>query len=600
MNRRHALATLGTGALLAAGCTTPAAQSPAQRLAALLHASDEAALERHPWRALLRGDLRHAARFGDYLSDAHLAAERTAARSELAALVAIDRSALAGVDAIASDAFAWQRELALREHGSELAGVWSRLPLDHFDSWNVGFADWSSGRGVAPYRTIADYDNGLARIDGFVRWLDLAVQRCREGIALRIVQPRVIVERMVAQFDRFIAQPLEASPYYGPIRLWPAALPAAERERFARTYAAAIERQMKPAFVRTREFLGGDYLRAARDSVAITALPGGPAWYRHLVEKHTTTRMTPEQIHRVGLDEVARLRGEMERVRAMAGFAGTLAQFFEHIRNDARFKPASEQALADGYSAIGERVDAALGKLFARRPKSRLELRPTPEHRAPTSAAGDYTPPAPDGSRPGVFYFNTHDLASRTTPTMESLYLHEATPGHHHESSLRRENEALPATLRFNWITTYGEGWALYAESLGAELGLYTDPYQRFGWLEQEIRRALRLVVDTGLHAMGWSREQTIDYLVANSSRSRGQAAAEVDRYIAWPGQALAYKIGAMTIARLRAESAAALGPRFDVRDFHEQVLDTGMVPLAVLQAKVGRWIARGGGVGSG
>jgi uncharacterized protein (DUF885 family) len=594
MRRRDVLAGLGACALLAAGCTTPAAATPAQRLAALLRASDEAALARHPWRALQRGDMRHAGQFGDYLSDAHLAAERGAARGELEALAAIDRGALAGVDAIAYDAFRWQREMTLREYASELSDVWVHLPLDHFDSWNVGFADWSSGSGIAPYRTPADYDNGLSRIDGFVRWLDLAVQRCREGIALGIVQPRVIVERMVAQFDHAIAEPMDTTPYTRPIRLWPASLPAAERERFTRAYTAAFQHQLKPAFGRTRDFLANEYLGAARDTVAISAVPGGAAWYRHLVERHTTTTMTVDEIHRIGLQEVARLHAEMERVKSTVGFAGTLAQFFEHLRSDARFKPASAQALADGYRAIGGRVDGAMSRLFARRPKARLEIRPTPEHRAPTSAAGDYDPPSVDGSRPGVFHFNTHDLASRTTISMESLYLHEAVPGHHHESALRRENASLPPTLRFNWITAYGEGWALYAEGLGADLGMYTDPYQRFGWLEQELWRSLRLVVDTGLHQRGWSRERTIDYLVANSPRSRAGATAEVERYIVWPGQALAYKIGSMTIERLRAKASAALGARFDVRDFHAQVLDTGIVPLAVLEAKLSHWIGSG------
>jgi uncharacterized protein (DUF885 family) len=548
MNRREALGTLGAATLVGSGCASAPATTPAARLAALMHASDEALLERNPFRALSRGDLRHAARHGENLSDAYVDAERSAAEADLAALAAIDRRALAEADGVAYDAFRWRRDLALRQYQREPAALWTRLPLDHFNGWHIEFANLSSGRGVAPFRTLADYENGLSRIDGFVRWLDLAVARCREGIALGIVQPRFVVERMLAQFDQFIAQPLDASPWYGPVALWPAGLPDADRARIARAYAQAIERQMKPALARTREFLAGDYLRAARDSVAIGALPGGAAWYRHLVQEHTTTTLDVEVIHRLGIDETARLRAAMERVRSEVGFAGTLAQFFEFLRSDARFKPASAQALADGYRAIGERVDVALPRLFRRRPRAALELRPTPDYRAAGAAAGDYTAAAPDGSRPGVFYFNTHDLASRTTPTMESLYLHEAVPGHHHESALRREDTSLPAQQRFGWITAYGEGWALYAEGLGTELGLYTDPYQRFGWYEQDLWRALRLVVDTGLHALGWSRERAIDHLVAHSSRSRQQASSEVDRYIVWPGQALAYKIGALAV----------------------------------------------------
>lgn len=596
MKRREALVTLGAAALAGSGCMTAPERPPAERLAALMAASDEAFLERNPIHALFRGDLRHPARHGENLSDAYVAAERSAAERDLAVLATIGRDALVGADLVAHDAFRWQREMALREHAPALAALRTRLELDHFTGWHLEFATLSSGSGIAPYRSIDDYEHGLERIDGFVQWLGLAVERCREGIALGIVQPRFVVERMVAQFDGFIAQATADSPYYGPIRLAPAELPGAQRERFARAYAQAIEGRLKPAFARTREFLAGDYLRAARTSVAIGALPGGQAWYRHLIERHTTTSMAPEEIHRIGLDEAARLHREMERVRVEVGFAGTLAQFFEHLRTDARFKPASAQALADGYRAIGVRVDAALPRLFHRRPRMRLEIRPTPEHDAPTAAAGSYSPGTPDGSKPGTFYFNAYDLPSRTTPTMESLYLHEAVPGHHHESALRRENTSLPRQQRFGWSTAYGEGWALYAEGLGTELGLYTDPYQRFGWYEADLWRALRLVVDTGLHALGWSRERAIEHLVANSSRSRQRAAAEVDRYIVWPGQALAYKIGALTIERLRARAATALGTHFDVRDFHEQVLGSGLVPLNVLEAKVQRWIARGGG----
>ena len=286
----------------------------------------------------------------------------------------------------------------------------------------------------------------------------------------------------------------------------------------------------------------------------------------------------------------------MESIKAEVGFQGTLPEFFEQLRTDSRFSPTSPQALGDGYRMIGQRVDAAIPRLFAHRPLAPLDIRPTPSPADQTDAAARYDVGTPDGSRPGVFYYNTYDLPSRPTRNMETLYLHEAVPGHHFQLSLAQENAALPKLLRFDGNTAFAEGWALYAESLGAELGVFSDPYQRFGHYDDEIWRALRLVVDTGLHALGWTREQAIGYMLAHSSTSRTDATAEVERYIVNPGQALAYKIGQLTISRLRARAQTALGERFDVRDFHDQVLLTGALPLTVLEAKIERWIARGGG----
>lgn len=344
-----------------------------------------------------------------------------------------------------------------------------------------------------------------------------------------------------------------------------------------------------------RDFLRDDYLPRTRSSVGLSALPSGLDWYRYLTLENTTTSLAPDEIHQIGLAEVARIRQSMDAVRIEAGFAGPLPAFLEFMRTDARFKPASAQALKDGYGEIGRRVDVTLDRLFAHRPRAALELRPTPANQERTDAAARYQQGTPDGSRPGIFYFNTWDLPSRNTSGMETLYLHEAVPGHHYQVSLAQENLALPKLLRFGGPTAYFEGWALYAESLGFELGLFTDPYQRFGHLDDEMLRALRLVVDTGLHTKGWTREQAIDFMLANSSMSRTDAVAEVERYIASPAQALAYKIGQLTIRRLRTQAEATLGPRFDVRAFHDQVLNTGALPLAVLEAKIDAWVAAGG-----
>ena len=585
-----------------AGCAVPppappeaAATQPrdaAQVLHALLAQSDEAFLVRNPIVATYRGDHRFLAQHGDYLSDAYNAAERTAAQQDLRRLAAIDRARLGTADRLAYDTFAWQRGLDLREYDPALVAVWLPLKLDHLNGWHLFFPDLSSGTGAAPYRTVADYDAGLARIDGFVAWLDAAVARAREGAARGVVQPRLVVERMVAQFDGFAAQGVETSPYDAPIRLLPPTMAPAERERLTRAYAAAIREQLAPAFARARDALRDEVLPRSRESIGLSQMPGGAAWYRFLVEKSTTTKLSPQEIHRLGLAEVARLDAALEALRVRIGYAGSLAQMRQFLRSDARFQPASAQALGDAYRDIGRRVEAALPRLFATRPKTPLEIRPTPPYQERTDAAARYMDGSLEAGRPGVFFYNTWDLPSRTTFSTETLYLHEAVPGHHFQGSLAQENLALPKLLRFGGNTAYLEGWALYAESLAPELGMESDPYQRFGGLDAEMWRALRLVVDTGIHAMGWSREQAIDYMLANSANSRTDTVAEVERYIAWPGQALAYKVGELTIRRLRSKAESELGARFDVREFHRQVLDTGALPMAVLEAKIDAWIA--------
>jgi uncharacterized protein (DUF885 family) len=583
-------------ALSLASCASLRRDAPSAQLRQLMADSDEAVLARNPVYALYRGDQRFAAQHGDYLSDAYIEAERRAVADDLQRLASIDRAALPEPDRLAYDTFKWSRTTALRGLAPEFVLLRFGLPIAQFGGWHLDFAQLSSGDGVAPYRTLADYEHGLARFDGFVAWLDLAQQRLRQAADGGVVLPRFVVERMLPQFNALIDAGVERSMYYGPIRKLPADWPPAQRERIAHDYAAAIRGKLVPAFVRIRDFLQDEYLPRARSTVGLSQLPGGDARYAALVRLHTTTELTPQQIHRIGLDEVSRITASMETIRSEVGFNGTLRQFFEHLRTDARFKPASSQALGDGYRAIGQRVDAAIPKLFSRRPKSALDIRPTPSPADATDATARYDPGTPDGSRPGVFYYNTHDLPSRTTFNMETLYLHEAVPGHHFQGSLAHENAALPELLRFDGNTAYWEGWALYAESLGPELGMYGDAYQRFGHDDDEIIRALRLVIDTGLHTMGWTREQAIEYMLAHSSTSVVDATAEVERYIVNPGQALAYKIGQLTISKLRSRAQSALGGRFDIRDFHDQVLMTGALPMEVLEAKIDAWVARGGG----
>ena len=426
----------------------------------------------------------------------------------------------------------------------------------------------------------------------FAALIDRSIERMRQGLASGVVETHLTIANVITQLDTQLAQQIDESPYFGPTKVFPADFTDAQKAEQTARLRTALTRDVFPALTRLRDFLRSDYLPHTRDGVGLSSMRGGAVLYRRLIEETTTLSMSPEEIHALGLSEVARILRGMEAVKSEVGFAGTLPQFFDHLRNAPEFKVASREALTQRYYAVGHAVDAAAPRLFSTLPRAPLEIRPYEPYRERFEAGGSYDSGTPDGSRPGVFYFNAYDLPSRTTPGITTLYLHEGAPGHHFQISLAQENEALPPFMRFGGNTAYVEGWALYAETLGTEMGLYRDPYQRFGTLSDEMLRAMRLVVDTGLHAQGWTRDQAIDYMLANSNIGRTDATAEVERYIAIPSQALAYKLGALTIQRLRAHAMAELGDRFDIREFHAQVLMTGALPLPILEAKIDSWIA--------
>jgi uncharacterized protein (DUF885 family) len=592
----------------ALGWALPAAAAPAAPAAAaarpaddgaaalhrLFHDSDEANLKLNPLYALMRGDLRYADQFGDYVSDAYYAASRAAAAADLAALARIDRARLSEADRISYDIFAWQRKTDLEGYDPAILAATIVRPIDHFNGFQAIVPDLFSGQGIAPFRTVKDYDDNLKRLSGFARTLDAAHERMAEGLAKGVVQPRIVSERVLGQLDRFLVAGVDNSTLMLPLKHFPDTVPAAERQRLEAAYRATLSNEVLPAYRRLRDFMAQRYLPASRgnDRPGLVAMPGGVALYRYLVKTQTTTTMTPEAIHDLGLAEVARITAEMETIRRQVGFAGDLKAFFDWLRVDPRFKVKTKEELTAGYRAIGQKIDAAIPRLFVVIPRAPLEIRPVPDYLERDQAGAYYYPGTPDGQRPGVFYFNTYDLPSRTTPGMETLYLHEGIPGHHFQISLAQENTALPAFQRFGGNTAFIEGWALYAESLGRELGLYTDPYSYFGHLDDEMLRAMRLVVDTGIHAKGWSREQAIRYMIDHSSMGETDATNEVDRYIAMPAQALAYKVGQIRIRAARTRAEQALGAAFDVRAFHDQVLGSGALPLDVLDQKVDRWIA--------
>jgi uncharacterized protein (DUF885 family) len=572
-----------------------AAESPSARLAALFAQSDADNLKRNPLNLLFRGDTSRAGELGELITDAGYAAEKRAAETELKALAAIDRAALTPDEQVSYDTFKWQRETDLAGLQPALIAATAPRPIDHFFGFHNFLAELQSGESAAPFKTVKDYEDALGRSDQFALLLDLAILRFRQGMKTGVVQPKLVVNNVIDQLNNLTAGGTDASIMMKPVQTFPEGFSAADQARLKAAYTKMIGERVNPALIRMRDFLKTEYLPVARDSVGLAAMPGGPELYRYLVASSTTTNLTPDEIHTIGLAEVARILKGMDDVQARVGFKGDRAAFFTHLRTDPRFKFASAQAMGDAFREVGKRVDLVVGQLFSTIPKSPLEIRPVPPHREKTDAAGSYNSGTPDGKRPGIFYFNAYDLPSRSNYGTETLYLHEAAPGHHFQISLAQENEKLPAFQRFGGNTAYAEGWGLYAESLGPELGMFKDPYQLQGRYEDEMLRAMRLVVDTGIHAKGWGRDQSIDYMLANSSMSRTDAVAEVERYIAIPSQALAYKIGQLTISRLRAKAQAALGPKFDIKGFHAQVLMTGALPMAVLEAKIDRWIAQGG-----
>ena len=585
----HAQAPAAAPAPVAAA----AQQSAHDRLFQLFKESDEASLQRNPLQALLRGDMRYADRLGDNISDAYYAAEKAAAEHDLAALHAIPRDQLNATDQLAYDVFDYSTKDTLRGYQPDLLALTEVRPMNHFFGLHTFYPTFASGKGGAPFNTLADYENNLKRHKDFVTYMDRAIGRFKQGEQEGVVETKLTVRNMIEQLNTQLAQKPEDSPYYEPVKTFPAAIGAADRTRLTQEYRSAITDELYPTITRLRDFLQNEYLGHARDGAGLMYMKGGDKLYRYLVQSTTTTDMTPEQIHELGLSEVARITKEFEKVQHEVGFKGTLAQFFDYMRTSPKFQPKSREQLTQDFYNLKKKVEVQVPRLFSLVPKAPLKIQPYEPFREKFEAGGSYEQGTPDGSRPGTFYFNAYDLPSRSTWEETTLFLHEGEPGHHFQISLAQENTALPPFMRFGGNTAYVEGWALYSETLGYDMGFYkADPYARFGTLNDEMLRAMRLVVDTGIHTKGWTREQAIDYMLSHSGLGKTDATAEVERYIAIPSQATAYKIGALTIQRLRREAEAALGPKFDIREFHAQVLDSGALPMTILEQKIHRWIA--------
>jgi uncharacterized protein (DUF885 family) len=585
--------------ILVAATLCGCAGSPAPRAAAVAPESKAAELERlyaeyweehlklNPVAATFQGDPRYNDQLPDSLSAEHRAREREHEERWLARVEAVGDAGLEGQALLSYRIFVRKRKLALE---ADRYPTWL-LPVNQFGSLPALAARLGSGTSAQPFKTVADYEAWLARGSRVPVLLDTAIANMREGVRAGVVQPRVLMEKVLPQLDALIKDRPEDTEFWGPIQRMPADFPAAERERLASAYRELVADRLMPSYRKLRAFIADEYLPRTRPTVGLDALPDGAAWYAFNVRRATTTDLTPAQIHEIGLAEVARIHGEIRKVMAEVGFKGDLGAFFRFMQEDPRFSFASEEALLAYYRGLEARVNARVPELFSLVPKAPFEIRPVEPFRARSAAGGSYVMASEDGNRPGIFYVNTYDLPTRKTWDAEDLFLHEAIPGHHFEIALRQEQKALPMFRRFGGETAFSEGWGLYAESLGKPLGLYTDPYSHFGYLQNELWRAIRLVVDTGLHSKGWTREQVIRYMRENSAEAETQSVAEAERYIAIPGQALAYKIGELKIKELRARAERELGPRFDIRAFHAEVLRDGSVPLDVLEEKIARWI---------
>ena len=465
------------------------------------------------------------------------------------------------------------------------------LPLSQMDSMPVTLANYASGEGAQPLATVQDYRAYASRLAQLGPWVDQAIANMREGIKRGIVHPRSVMNSALPQFKQLASSTPEASIYYAPVKKFPAGFSDADKRALTKLYADAIGTKLNPALARLATFIEKDYLPATRTSTGWSALPNGAAWYQVRVASQTTTDLQPDAIHEIGLKEVARIQGEYGRIGPKMGYTGPAAGLPAWVAQQAKFKPfKTEQEVIDVYRKLDAQLRTKLPSMFNLRPKSPLDLRLEPELSRAT-ASDHYTPPAVDGTRPGVFWSVVNDPAQYGSTGMVTLFLHEGQPGHHFHIALVQEL-GLPNFRKFGGNNAFTEGWALYAETLGKDMGLFDKPEDYFGHLNDEMLRAARLVVDTGIHTKGWSREQAIAYFSQTLGYSEPESRAQIERYMVWPGQALGYKIGALKITELRRRAEAALGAKFDLRAFHDLVLGEGTLPLALLEKKVDRWIA--------
>ena len=592
MKASHLPTLLLTAILLLTACgETSTSQNPTQPATPFpdfLEAYNETRLEFDPLEATRGGDNRFNDQLPNNITPEYLSSLQEFYQTTLNDLKTYDRKTLNQEEQMSYDILEWECNI----HIEGLQFHKHLFPIDQFNGLHLTIGQYAGGTSAQPFETVTDYENWLNRLDGFLTFLSTAKDNMRTGMAQGYTLPRPLTKKMIPQFADLAEGPVEDHLYYGPIKNLPESFAEEDRERLTLLYSATIEEKLQPAFNSMADFLSDEYLPACRTSTGISGIPDGEAYYKNRIKYYTTTEMTADEIFELGKSEVDRISQEMEKVKNEVGFTGDLRAFFDHVRSHPDLMPYTEaQEAVDHFNQIHEKMKPNLAQLFDLTPKTEFEVRRTEAFREASSSA-EYNPGSLDGTRPGIFYVPVPDAKAYNIYGDEDLFLHEAIPGHHYQISLQQENEALPAFRRQLWYSSYGEGWALYSESLGKELGLYEDPYQYFGMLSAEMHRAIRLVVDVGMHAKGWTREEAIQYSLDHEAESEASIIAEIERYMAFPGQALSYKVGQLKIRELRAKAETELGDRFDLREFHNIMLESGCVPLKILEEKTDRWIA--------
>ena len=544
-------------------------------------------LKLNPINATNEGDSRYNDKFPELITDDYKKRQAEYYNKYLNKVSKFEINDLSDIDKMSKSILEWECKINLESLNYNT----QYTPIDQMWSIHLIVGQLASAEGAQPFITVSDYSNWLVRLEGYIKWLGNAETKMREGVKNGYILPKSLISKVIPQIKAITNSDLKNNLFYSPINKFPSDFDVQTRAMLKKTYTYIIQEKLIPAHDKLYQFLEKEYLKEGRLSSGIDDVPNGKELYKHLIKLFTTTEMTADEIHNLGLSEVSRISKEMIEVKNEVGFKGSLKEFFNYVRNNDTLMPfKTAEDVLKNFNSIHDRMKPQIEKMFDLKPKTKFEVRRTEEFRE-KSASAEYSPGSLDGSRPGIFYTPIPDATKYNTYSDESLFLHEAIPGHHYQISLTQENELLPMFRKTLWYSGYGEGWALYCESLGKELGLYDDPYQYFGMLGAEMHRAIRLVVDTGIHSKGWTREEAIQYSLDNEAESEAGIISEIERYMAMPAQALSYKIGQLKIKELRSLAQQKLGNNFNISEFHNKILESGCIPLALLENKINNWI---------
>ncbi len=545
-------------------------------------------LKLYPLQATSQGDLRYNDFLPNDLSDEFRKKEKEFYTFYKSQLNNFPDHTLNENDLLSKKVLLWECDLSLKR----LTFNEQYTPINQMWTLQLTIGQYAAGLSAQPFKTVKDYNNWLKRIDDYLIWLETAEERMRQGIKNEIVLPKSLIKKVIPQLKTILNPDLNQNLFFSPARQFPKEFSVKDKSVLTEKYTEMVLNKIIPAYKKLSDFMSDQYLDAGRSSSGISAFEDGSDYYNYSIKLYTTTELTADEIHNIGLKEVAKISSEMEKIKTKVGFNGDLKSFFNHVRELDELIPFNKpQEVIDNFNKIHKKMTPQINKLFGLQPKTPFEVRRTESFRE-ASASAEYNPGSLDGTRPGIFYVPIPNIKEYNYFSDEDLFLHEAIPGHHYQISLQQENTSLPSFRKSLWYSSYGEGWALYSESLGEELGLYDDPYQYFGMLSAEMHRAIRLVVDTGLHTKGWSREKAIQYSLDNEAESEAGITSEIERYMANPGQALSYKIGQLKIRELRSNAEQKLGDKFDIKMFHEKVLESGCIPLQLLEEKINKWVS--------